>query len=93
MSLRVEPELYLTKITVSDNGEGFSKELREKILSDSPDTSAIPKASDGNGTGLVNVISRLRLYFHRHDVFDILDNADGGTTFLLRIPNVYDIAD
>ena len=93
VSLRVEPELYLTKITVSDNGEGFSKELREKILSDSPDTSAIPKASDGNGTGLVNVISRLRLYFHRHDVFDILDNADGGTTFLLRIPNVYDIAD
>ena len=91
--LSVEKELYLTKITVSDNGEGFSKELREQILSAKPDTSAIAKSSDSNGTGLVNVISRLRLYFHRHDVFDILDNDEGGTTFLLRIPNVYDIAD
>ena len=41
----------------------------------------------GTGTGLQNVISRLRLYFHSNDVFDILGNADGGTTFLIRIPN------
>ena len=77
---------YLIK--VSDNGEGFSPELRENILSQNPDMRTIPQASDGTGTGLVNVISRLRLYFHRHDVFDILDNEGGGTTFLLRIPNV-----
>lgn len=88
VELSVEPELYMTKIKVSDNGEGFSPELRENILSQNPDMRTIPQASDGTGTGLVNVISRLRLYFHRHDVFDILDNEGGGTTFLLRIPNV-----
>ena len=91
--LCVESELYVTKITVSDNGGGFSKEIRENILSSHPDTSSIPKSSDSNGTGLVNIISRLRLYFHRQDVFDILDNDEGGTTFLLRIPNVYNTVD
>jgi sensor histidine kinase YesM len=86
--LSVETGLYMTKITVSDNGEGFSPELRESILGENPDAKAVSHSEDGNGTGLVNVISRLRLYFHRHDVFDILSNEDGGTTFSLRIPNV-----
>lgn len=50
-------------------------------------SSAGTGSEGGTGTGLQNVISRLRLYFHSTDVFDILDNADGGTTFLIRIPN------
>lgn len=90
--LSVEPELYMTKISVSDNGPGFDPELRKSLLSQNPFVKSEVKTtasdSDGNGTGLVNVISRLRLYFHRHDVFDILENEGGGTKFLLRIPNV-----
>ena len=95
--LSVEPELYQTKISVSDSGEGFDPQLREWLLSQNPevkvgeksDSAEKPNTSpDGNGTGLVNVISRLRLYFHRYDVFDILENEGGGTKFLLRIPNV-----
>lgn len=43
--------------------------------------------STGNGTGLINVFSRLRLYFHRDDVFDITQNDGGvGTKFIIRIP-------
>ena len=94
--LSVEPELYMTKISVSDNGPGFDGELKKRLLSQNPEAKDEEKSeanqsssdSDGNGTGLVNVISRLRLYFHRYDVFDILENEGGGTKFLLRIPNV-----
>jgi LytS/YehU family sensor histidine kinase len=50
-------------------------------------SAATSNTGAGTGTGLQNVISRLRLYFHSNDVFDILGNADGGTTFLIRIPN------
>ena len=45
-------------------------------------------ASSGTGTGLVNVASRLRLYFHRADVFDIQQNEEGGTSFILKIPRL-----
>ncbi|MBQ3686235.1 MAG: histidine kinase [Treponema sp.] len=44
--------------------------------------------STGTGTGLVNVASRLRLYFHRADVFDIQQNEEGGTSFILKIPRL-----
>ena len=46
------------------------------------------QTGSGTGTGLINVVSRLRLYFHRADVFDIQTNADGGTSFILKIPRL-----
>ena len=40
-----------------------------------------------SGTGLLNVILRLKLYYHRDDVFDITENENKkGTKFLIRIP-------
>ena len=38
------------------------------------------------GTGLINVFMRLKLYFHRDDIFDIDTSADSGTQFIIRIP-------
>ena len=39
------------------------------------------------GTGLVNVFLRLKLYFHRNDIFDITAGDNGeGTKFIIRIP-------
>ena len=41
-----------------------------------------------NGTGLINVFSRLKLYYHKDELFDILINDEGikGTTFVIKIP-------
>ena len=76
----------------------MSDEQRHKILeaaaekTDSQSTVAATGGTTGNssgtGTGLVNVASRLRLYFRRADVFDIQTNAEGGTSFILKIPRL-----
>ncbi|HAH61917.1 MAG TPA: two-component sensor histidine kinase, partial [Treponema sp.] len=97
--LKIKTDSFFTKISISDNGCGFPPELRKKILDAAladtgadesvPDAGAEEKNDKNTGTGLINVITRLRLYFHRSDVFDILANGEGnGTTFLIRIPNV-----
>ena len=92
--LSISADVYMTTIRVSDDGVGFPADLREALLA-GEDAAALLAARNkdsgskgGTGTGLSNVISRLRLYFHRNDVFDILFNEEGGTTFVLRIPNV-----
>ena len=93
IELSIEKEIYRILIKISDNGCGFPQDLKEKLLRGegapaARDSRTVRDTDSGTGTGLVNVISRLRIYFHRSDVFDILTNEQGGTTFLLRIPNV-----
>ena len=89
-------EIY---IFISDNGCGFDSDIKEKIIAASKsreilsDAALIVKTSEMDqnehiSTGLVNVISRLQFYFKRNDVFTILSNENGGTTFFLKIPNV-----
>ena len=94
VELSIEGDIYITTIRVSDNGVGFPPALRDSLLA-GEDSAALlagenrtPGTTGGTGTGLSNVISRLRLYFHRNDVFDILPNGEKGTIFVLRIPNV-----
>ena len=42
-----------------------------------------------HSTGLLNVISRLKLYYKKDNILQILSNPKGeGTMFLIRIPNV-----
>ena len=88
------------QISVSDNGSGFPTQIRDNIFaaiqnSDkdglqnvlvSLDSNAVKKDEGGNGTGLINVFMRLKLYFHRNDVFDITENDDGKGTKFIRIP-------
>lgn len=89
-------------ISLSDNGTGFNRETRQQILECARHGNADRKTirqqnvqdrqeeagrEAHTGIGLINVFSRLRLYFHRDDVFDITDNPQGqGTTFIIRIP-------
>jgi Predicted signal transduction protein with a C-terminal ATPase domain len=98
--LTIESDSFFTKISISDNGCGFPPDLRRKILEAASSDSAADDppvrekeseegSSASTGTGLINVITRLRLYFHRNDVFDIVSGGTGnGTTFIIRIPNV-----
>ena len=82
-------------ISISDNGCGFSEEVKEKIL-DAVENggNVVVDPDDLNrgehiSTGLVNVIARLNYYFKRDDVFSILPNPEGkGTLFCMKIPNV-----
>jgi sensor histidine kinase YesM len=46
-------------------------------------------AKDSNGIGLGNVINRLRLYFDKHDVFEIeSEGRNKGTKVTIHIPRV-----
>lgn len=97
LSVTESPEFVTLEI--SDNGTGMEGEKRKDILmrSKSTDTSswqteiaAEKIAVDGEkntGIGLINVFSRLRLFFQRDDIFDIISgNNEPGTKFILRIP-------
>jgi sensor histidine kinase YesM len=91
----------ITVISISDNGSGIPSDTRVAVINavftgktQLPTTNintSVAEPSEigatGNGTGLINVFSRLRLYFHRDDVFDIEQNDEGkGTKFIIRIP-------
>lgn len=82
-------------ISITDNGVGFSPEIKSKILaaSEAGIGTIIKEMKDEekehHSTGLLNVISRLKLYYKKNDILQILDNPEGeGTMFLITIPNV-----
>lgn len=93
IEVRKEPENII--IAISDNGIGFSEDVKQKIL-DAVENggNVVVNPDDINrgehiSTGLVNVIARLNYYFNRNDVFSILPNPEGkGTLFSMKIPNV-----
>lgn len=83
------------EISISDNGCGFHPEIKEQIfqavkagagtiIKDMKD-----EEKEHHSTGLLNVISRLKLYYKKDNILQILSNPKGeGTMFLIRIPNV-----
>ncbi|MCR4715398.1 MAG: histidine kinase [Treponemataceae bacterium] len=93
--IEVRKELENIIIEISDNGVGFSEDVKHKIL-DAVENggNVVVNPDDINrgehiSTGLVNVIARLNYYFNRNDVFSILPNPEGkGTLFCMKIPNV-----
>lgn len=100
--LKIQFQNRFIEIKISDNGEGMESEIRENVLKSVekgefklPDEllkKEFPfedNMNKQNGTGLINVFSRLKLYYHKDNTFDILINDEGkkGTTFVIRIPN------
>lgn len=79
-------------IEISDNGPGFTSETRDKLLrgsyfSEKDATNSLIAPS--LGIGMINVITRLKMFFKYDDVFDIKNSNEGtGTIFLVRIRNV-----
>jgi len=100
VELKVRREDDFIEVRVSDNGEGFDEDVRKKILeifrkddgevelaSEINPVGAEENPADHNGIGLINVLLRLKLYFHRDDIFDIPPRSEVcGASFILRIP-------
>lgn len=72
-------------ILIEDNGIGMEQEKLNKIMSSGLEETDLEDGS--NGIGLDNVISRLKLFYDREDVFTIdSPGKDRGTRVLIRIP-------
>ena len=91
--LEVSIEDKYIVISISDNGEGMPQQTRQAVFEAvaSGTTRLAPQVLDDNsthnGTGLISVFLRLRLQFHRYDLFDITDGDNGeGTKFIIRVP-------
>ena len=99
--LKIEEVDKTIQISISDNGSGFPEKIRQDIFAAiqktdkdglqnvlvSLDSNAVKREEGSNGTGLINVFMRLKLFYHRDDVFDITQNDEGqGTKFIIRIP-------
>ncbi len=90
--LEVSVEEKYIVISISDNGEGMPQQTRQAVFEAvaSGTTRLAPQVLDDNsthnGTGLISVFLRLRLQFHREDLFDITDADESGTKFIIRIP-------
>jgi len=73
-------------VTVADNGKGMTQEEIQAVLEGQP----MAIEMDGQqhrGTGLKNVIERLRIYYSMHNVFEIKSAGRGrGTAVSIIIP-------
>lgn len=70
-------------IEIEDNGIGMSREKIERILADQDPS---PAESHSTGIGMSNVAKRLRLYYGKEDVMDIVSKEGHGTKITLRLP-------
>lgn len=91
VTLSIEEEPKFIIISITDNGCGISEDIKDEIFkSVKKDITSLPTSqadSKKNGTGIINVFTRLKLYFHKDDIFDITCGNDGiGTKFIIRIP-------
>ncbi len=92
ITMRVFREDAFLTVEISDNGMGISPEIRDSLLHGTyfyEENSLDRILSPSVGIGMINVITRLRVFFNDNDIFDIRTNdPDPGTTFSIRIKNV-----
>ena len=84
ISLTVEPDDGMMRVTVKDNGVGMSRDQIEKIQSGRLHHD---DSKDSTGIGLGNVINRLRLYYDREGLLQIRsEGKDMGTEVTVMLP-------
>lgn len=95
VQLEVKELSNYIEISVCDNGTGIEDNIKKEVFNAvaAGNTKLENYHSASNGTGLISVFLRLKMYFHRDDIFDIVDNIDStdatkkvGTKFIIRIP-------
>ncbi len=89
IDLKAERRDGFAIITIKDNGKGMSADKVREILGGAGVRSRPDTAREGhtNGIGLDNILSRLRLFYGRDDVLDIISGPGLGTEVILRIPD------
>ena len=89
IDLKAERRDGFAIITIKDNGKGMSADKVREILGGAGVRSRPDTAREGhtNGIGLDNILSRLRLFYGRDDVLDIISGPGRGTEVILRIPD------
>ena len=91
VSLNLDIDEQYINISISDNGSGMPDEIKEMIYKAVENNDTIITSENigenHNGTGLLNVFIRLKMFYHKDNLFEITANKDGiGTRFLIRIP-------
>ncbi len=83
--LKVERLPELIRVRIEDNGVGMSAgRIREVMAGNAGDN---PIMKDSNGVGIVNVMSRLRLFYDREEVMHMFsEGKDKGTIVDILIP-------
>jgi len=98
ITLTVERSGMDVCVRISDNGSGMNPEKRNQLLHGDyfyqDDGESNPSSGNPSvGIGMINVITRLRMFYSDPDIFDIVANESGmGTSFIIRIRDVPDFA-
>ncbi len=72
-------------ISIKDNGSGMLQSKIDKVMKGEVEVDNI--ISDSNGIGLRNVISRLKIYYGKENVVNIISEGENnGTEIILSIP-------
>jgi len=81
---RVADDGDRVRVEIADNGPGIPEEkVRQLLKGHTADTEG-----HTTGIGVGNVVQRLRLFYGRGDVIDIVSGPNAGTKVVLRIPKV-----
>lgn len=87
IKLKVYEQQSFICISISDNGIGISKDAIYDIMAGEDRETDLSKNS--TGIGLVNVISRLQVYYSQEQVIHIVSQGENqGTEVILYIPKV-----
>ena len=92
IQLAVYRENDFIEVEVRDNGSGMDVSRINEVMSGKKKETiegetAQSTGTDSNGVGLINVISRLRLFYGIEDVLDIIsEGKDKGTLVRIHIP-------
>ncbi|BBH25026.1 hypothetical protein Back11_63890 [Paenibacillus baekrokdamisoli] len=76
-----------TRVAISDNGIGMTKEVRESLLHFEFNPQLGQEKGQSTGLGTRNVFKRLELFYGKKNLVDIYSEPGRGTTVFIRLPS------
>ncbi len=84
INISIDRSDAIIRISVQDNGAGMSEETRQRILKCQRNESEI--SANMTGIGIYNVAQRLKLFFNREDILDVISAPGKGAKVILKLP-------